>query len=400
MMTWAIEVALLLAALPAVAYCGYLLLFTLLSGRVAPPPAASSTPRMRYVVPAHNEEQGIAATVHSLLATDYPKDSFDVLVVADNCVDGTAQAARGAGAQVLERQNAEQRGKGYALHYAFEQLPPDVEAVVVIDADTLVSPNLLHAFAARLEQGADAMQADYAVRNADDSWRTRLMAVALGAFHIVRSRGRERLGLSCGLRGNGMGFRTAVLTRVPHQAYSIVEDVEYGLRLANAGVRIHYVDEAHVYGEMVSGAQAAKSQRRRWEDGRAELKRLYMKKYLLAGLGERNAVKFDLAMDMLVPPLSRIALLVLLGAVASVALQLTFGGLALPLAVWGSCFAALVVYVMRGWMLSGTGLRGLLDLGRAPFYMAWKIALKLSRLKKPEQEWIRTTREAEASRKP
>jgi hypothetical protein len=55
---------------------------------------------------------------------------------------------------------------------------------------------------------------------------------------------------------------------------------------------------------------------------------------------------------------------------------------------------------MRGWMLSGTGLRGLLDLGRAPLYMAWKIALKLSGLKKPEQEWIRTTREAEASRKP
>ena len=49
-----------------------------------------------------------------------------------------------------------------ALLLAFSNLPPDVDAVVVIDADTLVSPNILRAFAARRDLGAVAVQADYA----------------------------------------------------------------------------------------------------------------------------------------------------------------------------------------------------------------------------------------------
>ena len=98
-----------------------------------------------------------------------------------------------------------------------------------MDADTLVSPNLLRAFAARLDAGAAAVQARYGVRNPDASWRTRLMAIAFALFHDLRSLGRERLGLSAGLRGNGMCFSTRLLREVPHQAFSVVEDLEYGL---------------------------------------------------------------------------------------------------------------------------------------------------------------------------
>ena len=143
----------------------YLSALTALSGKPTPPRVPEPRKRFRFIVPAHNESAGIAETVRSLLEVDYPSQLFDVLVVADNCVDDTAQRARDAGAQVLERQDTTLRGKGYALHHAFERLPQDVDAVVVIDADTLVSPNILRAFSARLEAGAQAVQADYAVRN-------------------------------------------------------------------------------------------------------------------------------------------------------------------------------------------------------------------------------------------
>jgi cellulose synthase/poly-beta-1,6-N-acetylglucosamine synthase-like glycosyltransferase len=88
-----------------------------------------------------------------------------------------------------------------------------------------------------------------------------MMTVAFAAFHGVRSLARERLGVSCGLRGNGMGFSSAVLRAHPHRAFSIVEDVEYGIQLGYAGVQVHYVDEAHVFGQMVVGEQASRSQR-------------------------------------------------------------------------------------------------------------------------------------------
>ncbi len=347
-MIFILNLLLLVLSLPVLVAASYLFLATVLSRRSPLPPAAPPRRRFRFIVPAHNESAGIASTVLSLLGVDYPSELFDVLVVADNCEDDTAEQARRAGAVVLERQDKERRGKGYALLLAFSSLPAEVDSVVVVDADTLVSPNILRAFAARRDVGAVAMQADYAVRNPNAAWRTRLIAIAFGAFHIVRSRARERLGLSCGLRGNGMCFSAAIFSEVPHEAFSIVEDVEYGLRLGEAGYRVHYADEAHVYGEMVSTAAAASSQRRRWEEGRKELVRRNGRRLLLAGLAKRNRVLFDLAIDLLLPPLSRIAVASFLGLLAASLLSFLTGSVALSFrssvaACWPSlptCFVA------------------------------------------------------------
>ncbi len=386
-----LDLALAVLGLPAVLCSGYLLAATLLSGATRVPPYGDAKLRFRVLIPAHDEAAGIVATVQNLLALDYPRELFDVLVIADNCADDTASLARGAGAEVLERQDAELRGKGYALHHAFDRLPKEVDAAVVIDADTLASPNLLRAFAARITDGAAAVQADYAVRNPGGSWRTRLMAIALGAFHVARSRARERLGLSAGLRGNGMCFTRRLLTEVPHEAYSIVEDVEYGIRLAEAGHRVTYADEAHVYGEMVTSAKAASSQRTRWESGRVALAKRHGLRLLRKGFGA-DRVLFDLGLDLLVPPLSRIVVLVLAFAVASWGCALAWGGFPTSRFLSTACVATIVLYVLRGWMLSGTGARGLIDLAFAPVYVVWKLTLARRRAG-PTQEWIRTTRE-------
>src|SRR6185437_11934148 len=156
-----------LSALPVAAATGYLLVLTVKSRRREPPAYGAPRSRFAVVVPAHDEEAGIADTVRSVLAVDYPADLFEVVVVADNCTDDTAARATAAGARVLVQNDATKRGKGFALAHAFEALLGDVtekkaEAVVDIDADTVVSPNLLRAFEARLVSGAGAVQADYA----------------------------------------------------------------------------------------------------------------------------------------------------------------------------------------------------------------------------------------------
>jgi len=392
-MNLVLDLLLSFLGLPVLAAASYLFVATLLSKKMQPPPYAKTARRFRFIVPAHNESAGIASTVESLLAVDYAKAQFDVLVVADNCQDDTAERARAAGAVVLERQDTERRGKGYALLLAFSSLPADVDAVVVIDADTLVSANILSAFAARLDAGAMAIQADYAVRNPNAGWRTRLIAIAFGAFHIVRSRARERLRLSCGLRGNGMCFGTALLAAVPHEAFSIVEDVEYGIRLGEAGYRVHYADEAHVYGEMVSTSAAASSQRRRWEEGRKELIAANSKRLLRSGLIKRDRVLFDLALDLLIPPLSRIAIFSVLGLLAGLALSVWNGAPTLSFVIFAWCVFAVVLYVLRGWAVSGTRLRGLFDLALAPVYVVWKVSLRFRKPSRPTSTWVRTKRE-------
>lgn len=112
--------------------------------------------------------------------------------------------------------------------------------------------------------------------NPDDGWRARLMTIALALFHDVRSRGREVLGLSAGLRGNGMCFTREILQRLPPRSTSVVEDVEQGIELGLAGVRVHHAMETRVLGEMPSQAGAAGTQRMRWEHGRALLRRKWL----------------------------------------------------------------------------------------------------------------------------
>jgi hypothetical protein len=232
------------------------------------------------------------------------------------------------------------------------------------------------------------------VRNPNAGWRTRLVAIAFGAFHIVRSRARERLGLSCGLRGNGMCFSTELLREVPHRAYSVVEDVEYGVRLGEAGHRVHYTDEAHVYGEMVTTAAAANTQRRRWEEGRKQLVRQHSLRLLKAGLARRDRVLLDLALDLFVPPLSTIAVGLAVGAALAAGLVLGLEAPGLAAATYAAGLAATALYVLRGWMVSGTGLRGLWDLGLSPVYVAWKLALRFRRTPNATSDWVRTKREA------
>lgn len=384
---------LLLLAVPAVLACAYLLALTLLSAPLSVPACRERTLRFDVIVPAHNEAAGIARTVASLLGLDWPADRFRVLVVADNCTDATATIARAAGAAVIERQDPARRGKGYALAHAFAASAADAsaDALLIIDADSEVSANLLAACAARLEAGAAAVQVHYGVLNPLAAWRTRLITIAKGAFHILRSRARERLGVSAGIRGNGWCITHELLRRVPFHAYSLAEDLEYGVALGLAGVRVHYADEAHANGEMVTRAAAAGSQRRRWEQGRFSLIRAQAWPLLHAGLTRPSAVCLDLACDLLVLPLSYVVLNVLALAALALLLQLLGHSAGAWLSLSLACALSLMLYVLRGWQLSGVGWRGLLDLAAAPFFLVWKLAVML----KPggTGSWVRTERE-------
>src|SRR5882757_8853123 len=154
-------VVLSIVALPATAACLYLLVLTLLSARSAHPPASSRKIFFDVIVPAHDEAAGIGNTISSLKRLDWPTGRYRIVAVADNCTDATATVARKTGATVLERHDLTRRGKGYALAHAFvwSRAAGIADAVVVVDADSVVSANLLESFAARIETGACALQA-------------------------------------------------------------------------------------------------------------------------------------------------------------------------------------------------------------------------------------------------
>jgi cellulose synthase/poly-beta-1,6-N-acetylglucosamine synthase-like glycosyltransferase len=352
-------------------------------------------PRFLFVIPAHDEEAGIGATVASCLGVRYPRERFDVLAIADNCTDGTARAAAEAGAQVVERHDLQKRSKGYALEYLFAKLVCDgdaqrYDAVVVVDADTQVDPDLLVHFSRALAEGADWVQGYYSVSNADSSRRTRLMTYAFSLFNGVWLLGLDRLGLSVSLRGNGMGFTLRGLERQPWRAYGLTEDLEFSWLLRIAGERVRFLPEARVYGEMVSGGgAAAASQRQRWEVGRRDLRRA------MAGPLARSShlsvwQKLLAFLDLFMLPLSPLAALLVACLAVDGLLVATRGLPPALLATDVFHFAALALYCASPFLVLGLPARYLRDLVHVPTYALWKAVVALR--KKPAG-WVRTARE-------
>lgn len=396
----AMDLILTVTGVPVLTCTLYLLGLTLLSlKRGKPAPDAGSMLRFRIVVPAHNEEHGLGRTLWSLRRLEYPLTRYEVVVVADNCTDRTAEVARRYGATVLERHDPARRGKGYALQYAFELLrlaPVHAwDAIVVIDADTVVTPNLLQAFANRLATGAEAVQAAYLPAASAGGRLAIITEVAFTAFHVVRSTARERLGLSVGLRGNGMAFSRSLVAAVPHEAFSRTEDLEFGVRLGLKKVRVAFASEATVFGDMPEREAVASTQRRRWIGGRVEMARRHLPGLVNAAVRRRSAMLADLAMDLLVPPVSLLLLLVAVGTTAAAVTAGATGAVGTAALVWLAAAGALALHVLD----AARRARRLRDLLKAPAALAAyaldKSLIVIRSFRPTDSEWIRTARTGE-----
>ncbi|MEA2631255.1 MAG: hypothetical protein QOE66_1474 [Chloroflexota bacterium] len=360
-------------------------------GSVQPRPA-----RFLFVIPAHDEEGNIRSTVESCLAVSYDPALYRVVVIADNCSDGTARVAQAAGAEVVERTDLARRSKGHALEYFFQHHPGAAgacDAVVLIDADTVVDPGILSAFAAALAEGMDWIQGYYTVRNPDASWRTRLMTYTFSLFNGVWLLGQDRLGLGIGLKGNGMCFSTRGLERFPWKAHGLTEDLEFSWMLRIAGERIHFLPETRVCGSMPSrGGSAAVAQRRRWEAGRKALRGSFLGPLLRSRqLGPFTKTMY--LIELVFPPLVTL----LLGLLVAAGLQLgaSFDPGLLPTSRWilpihGGMAVVLACYALSPFFALHLPARYLASLAALPYYAAWKLLITTGR---NPTSWVRTPRE-------
>ena len=228
------------------------------------PARPAAWPRVGVLVPAHNEAPSVGATIRSARAQAYPPDRVRVLVVADNCSDDTAGAARRLGAEVLVRADPTRRGKGYALELGVAELLTDCDGVLVLDADCDLPPGCLAECAGELGRGAAAVQLARLPRASAAPGAPELVASVGSAIENAVSAGRARLGLSAALRGSGMLFARDTLVRVPMATYGLVEDAEYGAKLAEAGVRVGFRADVVVRGEVPADRAVLARQRARW----------------------------------------------------------------------------------------------------------------------------------------
>ena len=359
----------------------------------SPPSAAKAVrPRVVVLVPAHNEADGIAATLAILLPQLIPGDRL--IAIADNCTDDTAEIARSWGVTVLERHDSRRRGKGYALDYGLQFIaadPPDV--VVIIDADTHVQPGSLEQIALLAWSSGRPVQAIYLLAQpARHNPKSAVSAFAFMFKNLVRSRGLARMGLPCMLHGTGMALPWSLVGRVSFASGNIVEDMQLGLDLARAGYPPLFCANAKVTGVLPQSQQAAKSQRTRWEHGHLQTLRTQVPQLLTASVQQRRLDLMAMALDLCIPPLSLLVLMWLVGT----AISLILGGLGLSwlsAKILGVGGIWLLLSILLAWAKFGTKDLSIGTLLTIPMYVLWKIPIYLAVLVRPQTEWIRTERD-------
>lgn len=388
-MTEIFDLLLLLTAVPTAVLC--LECVMALRGRrvddtnEAPPPFA-------VIVPAHDEESGIASTLSAARAQLRPVDRL--LVVADNCTDRTAAIALDSGAQCIVRTCDELRGKGFALAAGREALKEEgagVAVVIVLDADCLPDPGALPALAAQSAREQVVLQGLYLLHGeTGEGGIGRISTFAFLIKNLVRQRGLRTLGSPALLQGTGMAFPWQIFETAPLASGDLVEDLELGLALAISGVRIHFAEEAR-FRSPASRTAALRVQRTRWEHGSIAVALRFAPLLVQAIVQGRRALIW-LLLDLLVPPLALLCLALCAAQVVGVVAWQIGGDVKLAVAASVE-MAGLGAAIGLAWLRFGRLVLPVRALLQVPFYILWKIPVYLKLIGRRERKWIRTARE-------
>ncbi len=248
------------------------------------------------IIPAHNEESVVVNLIESLKRQDYPKELYDIYVIADNCTDNTAEVARNAGAIVYERFDPSKKTKGYALNWFLKQkIEEDApyDAFCIFDADNIVDVNFLKNMNKKLCQGEDVVQGYRDIKNPTDSWITAGYAIFYWTMNRFYHLARYNLGLSPLINGTGFMVRFDVVKPDGWDTQTLTEDIEFSLKRIIKGKKLGWATDAIVYDEQPVGFKQSWSQRSRWTVGHIQCIELYTKKLAVAVKEHKTLMNFD-----------------------------------------------------------------------------------------------------------
>ncbi len=340
--------------------------------------------RLAVIIPAHNEESLIARCIESLRVSA-AGTSTRIVAIAHNCSDRTAERARQAGAEVVVYDDPQAKGKGFALlrglEYAFALA---TDAVLVVDADSTVSKNLIQVSRNALAGGAQGVQCRYELDCIPSRPKTRLTALAFRGINLIRAGGRDRLGLSAGILGNGFAVCREVIEQTPYNALSVVEDLEYHLQLLLSGKKVEFLEEAVVSSFATISASGDITQRSRWEGGRAMVARRWMIP-LARGIASGRLHLLEPLLELSSLPLGYATLALFLG----LCLPLTW------LRIYSiSAFVVIGLHVIAAAWKGPSFYDDIRILARVPGYIVWKLRIipHLLQGSRVNAAWIRTER--------
>ena len=345
-------------------------------------------PCVAVLIPAHNESLVISKTIQTILPQLLPQDQL--LVVADNCSDDTANISRNLGANVVERFNTELRGKGYALDHGIQYLHNNSpQVVMIVDADCSISADFIQVLALACVQLQRPVQAlDLMLAPSNANLKMKIAEFAWAVKNKVRPLGFKALGLPCQLMGTGMAFLWTDITKMSLANGHIAEDMKLGIDFCRAAKAAVFIPDVLVTSLFPQGEQSSTTQRARWEHGHLGMIISEAPSLLLESIKTRNVQMLGLACDLIVPPL---AVLVLMCSAVFTVSAIVQAQLALLLS--SVSLAALAVAVLLAWLIFGREIISFRQLCYAPIYALVKIPLYIKFFLNRQVEWVRSKRD-------
>ena len=262
------------------------------------------TKKFAMIVAAHNEEVVIGRLIESMLHQDYPRELFDIFVIADNCTDNTAKEARKHGVYVYERFNKDDKGKGYALEWMFDKIfkmQKKYDAVAIFDADNLVSKNWCKEINSKMLEGYKVVQGYIDSKNPNDSWIAASYSIAFWTQNRMYQLARANVGLSNQIGGTGFAIDIDMLKELGWGATCLTEDLEFSCQLILNGEKVGWAHDAIIYDEKPLTLKQSWVQRRRWMQGFTDVATRYFFKLIKKGIKERKWFVIDCALYSIQP---------------------------------------------------------------------------------------------------
>lgn len=262
-----------------------------------------STPKkLAILIAARNEECVIRDLINSMISQDYPKESYDVFLVADNCTDNTAAVAREAGAIVYERHNKTEIGKGYALDYLIKKIEADFgdafyDAYIVFDADNTAEPNYLSEMNKAYSAGYDVVTSYRNASNYGKHWRAGGQGMYFLRDARVLNLARTRFGANTFVTGTGFLFSSELCRRYGGWPFHMLtEDGEFTMHNTVNSVKTAYCNDAIFYDEQAVDVRTSWNQQLRWCRGGLQIFSKYLPKLFRGLFSKRFLASFDMMM--------------------------------------------------------------------------------------------------------
>ncbi len=235
--------------------------------------------RFCVLIPSYKEDAVILDTAKKALNQSYPREFFDVVVIADSLHSSTIARLKELPIKVVVVQ-FDKSTKVKSLNKALKQLH-NYHYAVILDADNVMAYEFLESMNALFAaKGYKAIQGQRKPKNEDTSLAF-LDGISEYINNHIYRRGSTAIGMSASINGSGVAFDFNLLKKHLATMNSVGGfDRELELLMLKDNARVYYHKDAVVFDEKVSQAKAFQNQRRRWIASQY----FYLRKYFKEGM--------------------------------------------------------------------------------------------------------------------